>query len=116
MIYHMLPEREWRAVDPSVGYRAASLESEGFIHCTGEPDLLLRVANSFYADQPGHWLILAIDPDAVEAAIRWEPADGVLFPHIYGPLNVDAVMESFPFPRGNDRRFVLPERWEHERS
>ena len=61
MILHMLPIAEWEAlveVDAQT-YRAASLESEGFIHCTKEPELLVRVANSFYREIPVWLFVLA---------------------------------------------------------
>jgi uncharacterized protein (DUF952 family) len=105
----MLPEAAWEAVPPAGAYRAETLASEGFIHCTAEPAMLQTVANSFYRNQPGDWLILAVDLDKVAAEVRWEAADGHLFPHIYGPIEADAVVKVVPFPRGEDGAYVLPE-------
>ena len=108
MILHMLPIAEWEAlveVDAQT-YRAASLESEGFIHCTKEPELLVRVANSFYREIPGPFTILHIEEALVEPEVRWEEADAHIFPHIYGPLNLNAVAGTRDFPRAADGAFL----------
>jgi uncharacterized protein (DUF952 family) len=99
MIYHMLPTAVWLEHAQDDTYAADTLTSEGFIHCTGAPDLLAEVANRFYRNEPGDFVVLAIDEARVSAPIRWELADGHRFPHIYGPLNLAAVLDILPFPR-----------------
>lgn len=111
-IYHMLAEASWLAQRGSGVYAADSLAREGFIHCSPSHDALLRVANSFYFEQPGDWVVLVIRESAVQPEVRWEAADGTLFPHIYGALNLDAVVDVKPFPRTRDGRFVLPVEWQ----
>ncbi|MCB0060761.1 MAG: DUF952 domain-containing protein [Caldilineaceae bacterium] len=108
MIYHMLPAEEWQRLNPREPYAAATLETEGFIHCTQELDRLLWVANRFYRQLPGDFLLLEIDPTRLQAELRWEEADGYLFPHIYGPVNRDAICQVLPFPRNNDGEFTAP--------
>ncbi|MFN8487009.1 MAG: DUF952 domain-containing protein [Caldilineaceae bacterium] len=108
MIYHILPASVWQSQAPDQPYRGDTLATEGFIHCTGEPDWLLKVANYIYRHQPGDFVILCIAPDRVHAAIKWEKADGHEFPHIYGPLNLDAVEYMVQFPRDATGQFVLP--------
>ncbi len=88
-IVHVCTQGDWEAAQAAGEYRAASLETEGFIHCS-RPDQVLDVVNRFYADVPD-LVLLWIDPQRVGAEIRWEPADGDLFPHLYGPLDVQAV-------------------------
>jgi uncharacterized protein (DUF952 family) len=109
--------KEWLSAQQAGEYRAPSLESEGFIHCSTEQQIV-SVANSFYAGQHG-LVLLEIDPSRLQPELRWEPpahpnpqADlppkDELFPHIYGPLNIDAVVrviEFEPTPNGN---FSLP--------
>jgi len=104
-IYHMLPRSTWEAQPPDQPYQGDTLTSEGFIHCTGDSDLLVMVANRFYRDQAGEFVVLHIDPERVIAEIKWEAADGALFPHIYGPLNLDAVTDVTPFPRDDQGKF-----------
>jgi uncharacterized protein (DUF952 family) len=109
MIYHMLPLVEWQAHPSEGAYAPSSLATEGFIHCTKELDRLLWVANRFYAKEPGAFVILLIDEEALQARLHWEPADGHTFPHIYGALNLDAVKGVVDFPRTATGQFRLPE-------
>lgn len=108
MIYHIVPKQVWQEQPSGQPYRHASLESEGFIHCTGTPPLLVRVANHFYGDVPGDFVILCIDEAKVQAPVQWEPVGEHEFPHIYGPLNLDAVMGVVAFPRNALGKFLLP--------
>lgn len=112
VIYHMLPATDWAATSADAPYRAASLEREGFIHCSGDHARLLAVANSFYRHQPGDWLVLVIDEAAVDAPVRWDAVGDTQFPHIYGQLNRSAVVEIVPFPRSSDGAFALPPTWQ----
>lgn len=105
-IYHMLPRAEWEAQQGRTHYRPASLQEEGFIHCTGERERLVWVANQFYRESAEPFVILVLDEAGVEPDVRWEAADGHLFPHIYGPLNLDAVVDVIPFPRAQDGEFL----------
>jgi uncharacterized protein (DUF952 family) len=107
--FHMLPKAAWDALPASGAYRAATLETEGFVHCTAEPAMLEVVANRFYRSEPGDWLILAIDLNQVDADVRWERADDHLFPHIYGSIERNAVRRVVPFPRSQDGTYLLPE-------
>lgn len=108
MIYHILPQAIYAAQDTSQPFRADSLESEGFIHCTGAPDLLVWVANRHYRQADGTFVVLCIDEALVTAEVRWEASDGHIFPHIYGPLNWSAVEKVIDFPRSADGEFLVP--------
>src|SRR4051812_20521549 len=99
MIYHMLPAATWEQQAPDVAYEGDTLASEGFIHCTDQPERLIWVANRFYRQPIVDFLILCIEPTRVQVEIKWEQADQSLFPHIYGPLNQDAVIHVIQFPR-----------------
>ena len=104
-IYHMAPVGSWPP--PAASYRAPSLESEGFLHCTAGERNLIGVASRYYAGEPGDWLVLVIDPATVTAEIRWQvQPDGLAYPHIHGPLNLDAVVEVLPFPRDAKGSFL----------
>ena len=105
-IYHMLPEAEWRVARVFPDYAAASLATEGFIHCTCGERNLVEVAQRFYRDEPGDWLVLVLDPGRITSEVRWEPQpDGLAYPHIYGRLNLDAVSAGCRFPRSSDGEF-----------
>lgn len=68
-----------------------SIQEEGFIHASPYFQLN-RIANKYYREvvQP---CIVKVDPQKVNAKIKWEPAKGGLYPHIYGELNMNAVVE-----------------------
>ena len=53
-------------------------------------------------------MILLIDETDLEAELKWEEADGHQFPHLYGPLNLDAVSAWVDFPRDANGAFSLP--------
>lgn len=108
MIYHILPQSTFDALDDAQPYQAATLADEGFMHCTAEPEMLVRVANRFYREATGPFVVLCIEEERVAPVVRWEESDGHLFPHIYGPLNWDAVERVIDFPRTAAGEFLLP--------
>lgn len=92
-IYHMLPWPEWEAARGKTEYAAPSLAAQGFIHASGDLDQLLWVANRLYRDVP-RLAVLCIDRSRVRPAVKDEPGGHARpFPHIYGPLNTDAIIE-----------------------
>lgn len=113
LILHITPRNVWETSTPSGYYRPASLDSEGFIHCS-TIEQTADTANQFYAGQRD-LILLCIDPDRTEAEVRYEApacagderADS-LFPHIYGPLNVSAVLRTVELAPRPDGRFELP--------
>lgn len=109
-IFHITLRASWSAAQASGAYSADSLASEGFIHCS-KVDQILRVANTFYLNQYG-LVILEIDLARLKPVVRWEAgADKAdeLFPHIFGPLNLDAVVRVLDFEPGLDGKFLLPQ-------
>ena len=89
MIYHITLIPDWEAARGGDEYRTTSLGTEGFIHCS-EPDQVERSLNRFYHDSP-MVLLLGIEPALLTSELKYEAAHGEMFPHIYGPLNIDAV-------------------------
>ena len=82
---------EWEAAKGSGEYRAASLADEGFIHCSFE-DQLDAVLRRYYSGA-GSLNVLEIDPVRLTAELVEEPStNDEIYPHIYGPLNIDAVV------------------------
>ena len=101
MILHLMPRPAWEQWRDAGTYEPPSLASEGFVHCTGNDDLMLAVANRFYSGEPGEVVVVTLDEGRLTREVRWEaPAhpDGTaptdnepLFPHVYGPLDREAV-------------------------
>ncbi|MBT3392294.1 MAG: DUF952 domain-containing protein [Chloroflexi bacterium] len=108
VIVHLCTRADWEVAQRAGAYRAASLESEGFIHCS-RPDQIFKVVNTFYQQIPD-LVLLWLEPEKIAAEIRWEAADGDEFPHIYGPLNLDAVIRVSDFlPDADGVYRTLPE-------
>ena len=113
MIYHLVSREEWGgAVDTGI-YQPPSLASEGFIHCSTVAQLA-ATADTFFRDRRD-LLALCIEEALLMAPLRFEPpaaGPGANrsgdFPHIYGPLNLGAVVRVVDFPCGADGTFMLP--------
>ena len=86
-----------------------SLETEGFIHCSTS-DQLAAVANRKFREKED-LLVLTIDSSRVRPEIRYENLEGgeEQFPHIYGPLNVDAVVSKRALRVTDDGRLLFEE-------
>lgn len=106
LILHITPRSDWQKAQQEGIYHAASLETEGFIHCS-TPAQVVGTANAFFREQTG-LVLLCIERDRVQSEIRYEAADGRLFPHIYGSLNLDAVTQAIDFQPNADGNFTLP--------
>lgn len=109
-ILHIASRAGWLASQQSGSYTPESFEREGFIHCSKQ-EQVLRVANTFFVGQHG-LVLLVIDPARLSPELRWEPgtdASDELFPHLYGPLNLEAVTRVLEFePDAQDRFTRLP--------
>ena len=107
LIYHITTRPQWQAAQQAGVYHIASLESDGFIHCSFLHQVLPS-ARRHFAGQPD-LLVLGIDPDRLNAELRIErgtdsPQD---FPHIYGEVNLDAVVEVTPLDPAHPAGFDL---------
>jgi uncharacterized protein (DUF952 family) len=97
-VYHLVLRQVWEA-NPDQPYRPDSLACEGFIHCSFAGQTAW-VAKRFYAEAED-LLLLHIDPRRVTSPLREEACEtGEIFPHIYGPLNRDAVVKVEALVRG----------------
>lgn len=103
MILHITFRTDWEQALQVGAYSADSLQKEGFIHCS-TPEQVLGAANTHYKGEKD-LVILWIDPTLVAPEIRWELSDRKIYPHIYGPLNLTAVIRVFPFPPNEDGVF-----------
>ena len=103
-IFHIASAAAWAR--PGGAYTADTLESEGFIHCSTAAQVL-EVAHARFRGRRD-LVLLCIDPTRVAAEIRYENLDGgdELFPHIYGPLDREAVRGAEPLELGADGLFA----------
>ena len=107
-IVHICSQEDWQAAQAVGAYRADSLEAEGFIHCS-QPAQVIGVANRYYSGRTD-LLLLWINPSKLGAELRWEPSEGDIYPHLYGPLNLDAIIHVSAFlPDGDGVFQSIPE-------
>jgi uncharacterized protein (DUF952 family) len=103
MIYHVVPLDDWLRV-PDRPYAPPTLAEDGFVHCSPDESTALAVADTLFRDAVGPLMVLLIDEEALDAPVRWEPAEPPqpqgtsgeggspkLFPHVYGRINRSAV-------------------------
>jgi len=116
MIFHITPRADWEAAQAKGEYVADSLKLEGFIHCSTLAQVM-PVAEKYYKGQNG-LVLLMIEPTLLSSTLKWEdpsggaPPSGVpegdMFPHIYGPINLDAVVNVFDFIRDPNGDWSMP--------
>jgi uncharacterized protein (DUF952 family) len=101
-ILHITTDAGWAAAQETGSLVAPSLADEGFIHCSTRAQVE-ATANRIFRGS-GDLLLLEVDPDRLTSALKWERAKdvGEEFPHIYGPLNVDAVTGTLVLPETAD--------------
>jgi uncharacterized protein (DUF952 family) len=116
MIIHITTTEEWEKALFEGEYAAPSLQSDGFIHCS-TINQTVDTANIFFREQKG-LILLCIDEEKLESECKYEdpsgggqhdPNVGILFPHVYGPINISAVIKVADFPVNEAGFFELPE-------
>jgi len=113
LILHITSRTEWEDAQKRGEYLAPSLETEGFIHCSTESQVL-AVVNAFYHGRKD-LVLLVIDKANLIPGLKWEapagpPAAGISesdkFPHIYGPINLTAIVSVLDFPPDPDGNWI----------
>jgi uncharacterized protein (DUF952 family)/GNAT superfamily N-acetyltransferase len=116
VILHLLSRESWAEAQAHGQLVAPSVATEGFAHCSTEHQMV-DVANKYYSGA-NNMVLLNIDPSKLTSQLKFEPPahpDGSpalphepLFPHIYGPINLGAVIEVINFPCRPNGEFVAP--------
>lgn len=107
-ILHITQRQAWETAKNLGTYQGNTLVTEGFIHCSTVSQVI-GSANRFFKSQ-SDLVILLIDVDRVKAEIRYEGVDPTnLFPHIYGELNIDAVISAIDLECDANGSFLLPQ-------
>lgn len=120
MILHITTYKEWENAKLKGEYSAPSLLTEGFIHCSTLKQTV-DTANIFFKGQDG-LALLCIDESKLKSRCKYEdpagggrhdPTVGKLFPHIYGSVNLSAVVKVVDFPPNKSGVFTMPEELLH---
>ncbi len=94
-IYHIVSEQEWKSQQSDDGYTHTSLEAEGFIHCSLREQV--KGVLSRYFDSKEELLVLTIDSSKLSSLFIMEESTGnEKYPHVYGPVNKEAIIEVDP--------------------
>jgi uncharacterized protein (DUF952 family) len=114
LIFHIVSKQDWQNALRAGSHEPPSVKSEGFVHCSTRGQTT-DTANRFFRGRRD-LVLLCIEPERLGAQLRFErPADvsdaraGELFPHVYGPINLDAVVQAVEFPCVADGTFRLPD-------
>ena len=109
LLVHLCGTREWQAAAESGRLAPESLLTSGFVHLSTLQQAQLPATRLF----AGRTDLLAVyvDPQLLEAPVRWEPGEpddppAMRFPHLYGPLPLSAVVEVRGYPPEPDGSFA----------
>jgi len=108
VIYKICPVPLWKAAERTGVFRGSEVDRrDGFIHFSSA-DQVVETAGKHFGGQNG-LLLVRIDSAKLGDRLKWEPSrGGALFPHLYGDLDLTAVMRVEPLPLGPDGRHIFP--------
>ena len=111
MIFRIAEPADWGTAQQTGHFASPDLAAEGFIHFSA-PSQLQGVSERYYARRTGLWL-LVVDESRLTVPVRWENTTGgtELFPHVYDPVPLEAVVAHAPLQREADGRIGWPEGW-----
>jgi uncharacterized protein (DUF952 family) len=113
MIYHIALATDWDAAIAAGEYRVSTvgrtLEEEGFIHASTSAQVR-TVADAYYGGVHEQLVLLTIDERRLTVPLQWDAVEGSPepFPHLYGPLDVSAVVLATPLLRDGAGRLEIP--------
>jgi uncharacterized protein (DUF952 family) len=98
LIYKLLAAEEWAAAQQAGVFRGSAVDlADGYVHFSTAEQVVETAARHF-AGRRG-LLLLAVDTDRLGEDLRWEPSrGGALFPHLYTPMPLDAVVGETALP------------------
>ena len=108
-VYKIVAAELWHAAEGSGVFTGAGIDlNDGFIHLSTAAQAR-RTAELYFKSQ-GNLVLVAVDGARLGAALKYEASrDGDLFPHLYGPLPLAAVLSVRPLPIGTDGNHIFPE-------
>jgi uncharacterized protein (DUF952 family) len=108
IIYKICEVALWREAERRGELAGAAVDlADGYIHLSAA-DQVVETAAKHFSGKHG-LLLVAVDAEALGAALRWEPSrGGAPFPHLYGPLPIRAVRWARPLPLGEDGTHRFP--------
>ena len=107
-IYKICSTELWQAAEKAGRFDGTPVDlADGYIHFSAADQVRETAAHHFKGE--AHLLLIAVDPDALGSALRWEPSrGGALFPHLYAPLDPAAALSVTPLPLRPDGSHDFP--------
>ncbi len=107
-LVHLCPAADWSAAQIRGRVHPESLDLVGFVHLSTPAQVHLPANRLFHGRDD--LVLLHIDPARLDSPLRWEPGvatdpESMLFPHVYGPLPVQAVIDVVAYRPGPDGSF-----------
>jgi uncharacterized protein (DUF952 family) len=93
IIYHVTTAAEWNAAKEAGAYESPSLKAEGFIHCSQEHQVDAVLERYFAGKTDLVKLVIDTDKLTSRFVFEWSPSTEDTFPHVYGTINIDAVVD-----------------------
>jgi uncharacterized protein (DUF952 family) len=106
--YKVLTAAQMAALETDGAFTGAPVDlADGYIHLSASDQLTETVDKHFAGQDDLH--VAAVDLAVLADAVKWEPSrGGALFPHLYAPLPLSAVIAYGPLEREHDGRVKLP--------
>ncbi|MEQ9143217.1 MAG: DUF952 domain-containing protein [Parvibaculaceae bacterium] len=107
-IYKIVSRAEWAAAEASGTFTGAAIDlTDGYIHFSTAAQARETAARHFKGE--ADLLLVAVDPAPLGDELKWEPSrGGDLFPHLYAPLSLEAVLRVDPLPLDGNGTHVFP--------
>jgi len=96
IIYHIAFASDWDAAKQNGYYEHPTLKSEGFIHCSQEEQVAGVLERYFKGETNLIKLVIDTEKLTSKYIFDWSPSTADTYPHIYGPINLDAVIDVIP--------------------
>jgi uncharacterized protein (DUF952 family) len=106
MLYHLVSQYYLDGQPADEPYAPASLFEEGFIHLSATPEQVTWVARRFYAGVVD-LVVLVIDETLLAAPVQWDETPDGPFPHLYGPLDREAVVDILALARDDNGNYLF---------
>jgi uncharacterized protein (DUF952 family) len=107
-LYKICPAALWREAERNGVFRGSEVDlRDGFIHFSTAGQVAETAAKHFAGQDD--LVLLRVDAARLGAALKWEPSrGGALFPHLYGDLDLAAVVRVGPLPLAADGTHKFP--------
>ena len=107
-IYKIAPGALWREAEAKGRFDGAPVDlADGYIHFSTAAQVRETAVKHFSGE--ADLLLIGVDPGRLGGALKWEPSrGGQLFPHLYGPLDLGAVIFAEALPVGPSGFHIFP--------